>query len=70
MKEKIINSILIVIFDLIAISLIGVCNNYTVPAIATLITVILTCVAGWATYSIIKFWILKLVSSWNLKRKQ
>lgn len=70
MNEKILNTVLIVIFDLIAISLIGVCNIYTVPPIATLITVILTCVAGYATYAIIKHWILKLISSWNLKRKQ
>lgn len=46
MNEKIINTVLIVIFDLIAISLIGVCNTYSVPAIATIITVTLTCVAG------------------------
>lgn len=70
MKEKIFNTILIVICDLIAISLVCVCNHYTVPAVATLITVVLTCVASWATYRIIKFWILKLISLWNLKRKQ
>ena len=70
MNEKIINTVLIVIFDLIAISLIGVCNTYSVPAIATIITVTLTCVAGWATYFVLKLWIKKLLEAWNIKRKQ
>ena len=60
MKEDIFNTIIIVIVDLIAITLVYVCNYFTVPPIATLITVILTCVAGWGTYRIIKNWILKL----------
>ena len=70
MRHYIISSIAILLIDLIAISLIGVCNDYTVPKVAVLITVLLCCVAGYATYKMCKFWIIKLFEKWNSKRKQ
>ena len=70
MKQCIISSIIILLVDIIATSLINVCNKYTVPTIAVLITILLICIAGYCTYKMCKFWILKLIESWNLKRKQ
>jgi len=70
MKYDITCIIMLIVIDIVAVTLIGVCNNFTVPTIAILITVILACVASWATYKMIKYWTLKLFKKWNLKRKQ
>lgn len=50
---------MLIVIDIVAVTLIGVCNHFTVPTIAILITVILACVTSWATYKMIKCWILK-----------
>ena len=69
-KERIINTIMAVVVVILASSLVYVCDNFTVPVMATWITVILCGVAGWAVYRVCKMWILKLYEKWNLKRKQ
>lgn len=61
---------MLIVIDIVAVTLIGVCNHFTVSTIAILITVILACVAGWATYKMIKCWILKYYKKWNTKRKR
>lgn len=70
MREQIINTIMAVVVVILASSLVYVCDNFTVPVIATWITVIFCGVAGWAVYRVCKMWILKLYEKWNLKRKQ
>ena len=69
-KEQIINTIMAVVVVILAALLVYVCDNFTVPIIATWITVILCGVAGWALYRVCKMWILKGYEKWNLKRKQ
>ena len=61
---------MLIVIDIVAVTLIGVCNNFTVPTIAILVTVILACVASWATYKMLKCWILKYYKKWNTKRKR
>ena len=46
MKYDITCIIILIVIDIVAVTLIGVCNNFTVPTIAILITVILACVAS------------------------
>lgn len=69
-KERIINTIMAVVVAIMAGLLVYVCDNFTVPAIATWITVALCGVAGWAVYRVCKMWILKGYEKWNLKRRQ
>lgn len=69
-KERIINTTMAVVVAIMAGLLVYVCDNFTVPIIATWITVILCGVAGWAVYRVCKMWILKGYEKWNLKRKQ
>lgn len=69
-KERIINTIMAVVVAIMAGLLVYVCDTFTVPAIATWITVALCGVAGWAIYRVCKMWILKGYEKWNLKRKQ
>lgn len=69
MREQIINTIMATVVSIIAILLVYVCDNFTVPLIATIITVMLCGVAGWAVYRVCKMWILKGYEKWNLKRK-
>ncbi len=70
MRNNIINTIMALVVLILAGSLVFVCNHYTVPAIATWITLVLCGVAGWGIYKVCKVWILKLYEKWNLKRKQ
>lgn len=70
MKDDIVCAVMLIVIDIVAIILIGVCNHFTVPTIAVLITVILACVASWATYKMIKYWVKILFKKWNLKRKR
>lgn len=70
MKEQIINTVMATVVSIIAILLVCVCDNFTVPLIATIITVMLCGIAGWAIYRVCKMWILKGYEKWNLKRKQ
>lgn len=69
MKEEILGTILVLLFDLIVGSFIYVCTKFTIPTIATIITVTLGCVAGWATFKVCKYWILKLQEKWNSKKE-
>ena len=41
MKDDIVCAVMLIIIDIVAITLIGVCNHFTVPTIAVLITVII-----------------------------
>lgn len=70
MRNELWGTIFVLLFDLIVGSLIYVCVKFTIPAIAAIITVTLSGVAGWATFEICKYWLLKLQEKWNLKRKQ
>ena len=70
MREEIVNTIMAVIMAIIAGILVWVCNSFTVPTIAAIITVTLCGIAGWGVYRVSKMWILKLIKSWNSKRKQ
>ncbi len=69
-KERIINTIMAVLVAIMAGLLVYVCDTFTVPAIATWITVVLCGVAGWAVYRVCKMWILRLFEKWHTKRKQ
>ena len=69
-KERIVNTIMAVVVAIMAGLLVYVCDSFTVPAIATWITITLCGVAGWAVYRVCKMWILKGYQQWNLKRKQ
>lgn len=69
-KDDVIKTVMAVIVLILAAMLVYVCDNFTVPAIATWITVVLCGVAGWAIYRVCKIWILKLFEKWSLKRKQ
>ena len=69
-KERIINTVMAIVVAILASLLVYVCDSFTVPAIATWITVALCGVGGWALYRVCKMWILKLYEKWNLKRKQ
>lgn len=70
MKDNLIKTAMTLVISIIAGLLVYVCDNFTVPVIATWITIILCGVAGWAVYRVCKIWILKLFETWNLKRKQ
>lgn len=70
MKDDLIKTAMATIVLILACLLVYVCDTFTVPAIATWITVTLCGVAGWAVYRVCKIWILKLYEKWNLKRKQ
>ena len=70
MKDNLIKTAMALVISIIAGLLVYVCDNFTVPVIATWITIILCGVAGWAIYRVCKIWILKLFETWNLKRKQ
>lgn len=69
-KDDIIKTVMAVIVTILATMLVYVCDNFTVPVIATWITVALCGVAGWALYRVCKIWILKLFETWNTRRKQ
>ncbi len=69
-KDDIIKTVMAVIVTILAAMLVYVCDSFTVPAIATWITVALCGVAGWAIYRVCKIWILKLFEKWSTKRKQ
>ena len=69
MKDEIIKTIMTLIIAVIAGTLVYVCDTFTVPAIATAITIAICGIAGWAIYRICKMWILKGVNKWNIKRK-
>lgn len=70
MKDDLIKTAMATIVLILACLLVYVCDTFTVPAIATWITITLCGVAGWAVYRVCKIWILKLYEKWNLKRKQ
>ena len=69
MKEEILGTIIVLLFDLIIGSFIYVCTKFVVPTIAAIITVTLGCVAAWATFKVCKYWILKLQEKWNSKKE-
>ena len=54
MKDEIIKTIMATVVLILASLLVYVCDNFTVPTIATVITVVLCGVAGWAVYRVIK----------------
>jgi len=62
MSNHFINVFIALLLDLLALTFIYVCNHYTVPNIATIITLFITCIAGYITYSICKYWIRKWIS--------
>lgn len=70
MRDEIIKTVMATVVLILACLLVYVCDNFTVPAIATGITIILCGVAGWAVYRVCKMWILKGYEKWSLKRKQ
>lgn len=63
MKDDIIKTIMAIIVVILASALVYVCDTFTVPAIATWITIVLCGVAGWSIYRVCKIWILKLFKS-------
>ena len=69
-KDNLIKTAMAVIVTVLAAMLVYVCDNFTVPAIATWITVALCGVAGWAIYRVCKIWIFKLFEKWSTRRKQ
>lgn len=69
-KDNVIKTVMAVIVATLAAMLVYVCDNFTVPVIATWITIALCGVAGWSVYRVCKIWILKLFEKWSLKRKQ
>lgn len=70
MKDDVIKTIMATVVLILACLLVYVCDTFTVPAIATWITIVLCGVAGWAVYRVCKIWILKLFEQWTLKRKR
>lgn len=70
MREEIINTIMAIIVLILACLLIYVCDAFTVPIIAKVMTIMLCGVAGWGVYRVCKMWILKKYKEWTLKRKQ
>lgn len=70
MREEYLGTIMVLLFDLVIGSLIWVGFKFTAPAIASILTVVLSCVAGWATFKVCKFWFNKLKEKWISKRKQ
>lgn len=68
METKILWTVITVLLDLIAGSLIWVCSNLTIPPIATVITTTICGIAGCATYNIIKTWISTIVKQHKAKR--
>ena len=70
MRDEILGTIMVLLFDLIVGSFIWVCTKFTIPAIAAIITVTLSGVAGWATFKVCKHWLIKIQEKWNSKRKQ
>lgn len=67
-KDDVIKTVMAVIVLILAAMLVYVCDNFTVPAIATWITIVLCGVAGWAIYRVCKIWILRLFEKWKEKR--
>lgn len=67
-KDDIIKTVMAIIVTTLAAMLVYVCDSFTVPAIATWITVALCGVAGWALYRVCKIWILRLFEKWKEKR--
>ena len=63
MKDDIIKTIMAIIVVSLASALVYVCDTFTVPTIATWITIALCGVAGWSIYRVCKMWILKLFKS-------
>ncbi len=70
MREEYIGTIIVLLFDLIVGSFIWVCTKFTIPSIAAILTVTLSCVAAWATFKVCKFWLNKAQEKWISKRKQ
>ena len=70
MKDDIIKTVMALILTIVAGILVWVCNTYTVPSIAVIITLIVCGIAGWSIYKICKIWILKLYEKWNLRKEQ
>ena len=70
MREEYLGTIMVVLFDLIIGSFIWVCTKFTIPPIAAVLTVTLTCVAAWATFKVCKYWLIRIQQKWNSKRKQ
>ena len=60
MKKEILWTFVTLVLDLIVGSLIWVCSNLTIPPIAAIITVTLTCVASCATFNICEIWIKRI----------
>lgn len=60
MKDDIIKTIMAWILTIVAGILVWVCNNFTVPQIAIVTTLILCGVAGWSLYRTLKIWLFRL----------
>ena len=70
MKDEIIKTIMALVISVVAGTLVYVCDTFTVPLIATIITLTICCIAGWSIYMVCKMWILKYYKKWNTKRKR
>ena len=54
MKDEIIKTIMALIISIVAGTLVYVCDTFTVPLIATIITLTICCIAGWSIYMVCK----------------
>lgn len=70
MRREIIWTIITLIFDIIVGSLIWVCSNLTIPPIAAVITTMICCVAGCATFNIIETWINRFTNETKTKERR
>lgn len=65
MKDDIIKTIMAWVLTIMAGTLVWVCDTFTVPQIAVIITLILCGIAAWSLYRVCKIWILKWYKKWK-----
>lgn len=70
MRKEIIWTIIALVLDAIAISLIWVCANLTIPPIAAVITTMICCVAGCGTFNIVETWINRVSNEVKVKERR
>lgn len=68
MRREIIWTIVTLVLDIIAGSLIWVCTNLTIPPIAAVITTMICCVASCATFNICEIWIKRIAERHRNKK--
>lgn len=70
MRREIIWTIIALVLDIIAVSLVWVCANLTIPPIAAVITTMICCVAGCGTFNIIETWINRFTNETKIKERR